>query len=76
MTQPNRPGLPVDDDGHECYECESCGCTEPEEVTGGWRCSKCHWWPPECTCYEVTGGHQPGCAFNGVRPGVTWGEGR
>lgn len=19
---------------------------------------------PECTCYELTGGHQPGCYFN------------
>lgn len=46
------------------YECELCGCNEPEEVTGGWRCARCRYQPPECTCYEVTGGHQVGCAFN------------
>lgn len=46
------------------YECENCGGTEPEEVTGGWRCAACRYQPPECTCYEMTGGHQPGCAFN------------
>ncbi len=45
------------------YECESCGCTEPEEVTGGWRCSKCGWQPVDCTCYEMTGGHQPMCPY-------------
>ena len=49
-----------DQDG---YECERCGCTDPEEVTGGWRCSRCEYVPPECTCYEHIGGHQPGCGF-------------
>lgn len=53
------------------YECELCGCTEPEEVTGGWRCSRCRYQSPECTCYEMTGGHMSGCAFNRATPAGT-----
>lgn len=48
----------------DAWVCGACGCTQPDEVTGGWRCSKCKWSEPECTCYELTGGHQPGCHFN------------
>lgn len=55
---PPEPTTPLD------YECERCGGTEPEEITGGWRCAACRYQPPECTCYEMTGGHMPGCAFN------------
>lgn len=44
------------------YTCEAClsstggSCREHQE--------------PECTCYEITGGHMPGCAFN--RPPAPW----
>lgn len=59
---PDGSGSPRDCDG---FECEKCGGIEPEEVTGGHRCSTCQFQPAECACYEMTGGHQPGCAFNG-----------
>jgi hypothetical protein len=49
--------------GGDGYVCDRCEGTEPEEVTGGWRCARCQYQPAECTCYEVIGGHQPGCAF-------------
>ncbi len=53
------------------YSCERCGCTTPEEVTGGWRCSRCEYQPAECTCYEMTSGHMPGCPFNGAKKGAS-----
>lgn len=45
--------------------CPSCGCDfaefpemrHTEDECGG----------PECTCYEIIGGHQMGCAFYGKR---------
>jgi hypothetical protein len=40
-------------------ECRACA-----DATGG-QCAK-HF-EPECTCYELTGGHQPGCYFNRPR---------
>jgi hypothetical protein len=40
-------------------ECRDCA-----NATGG-VCRKHQ--QPECTCYELTGGHQPGCAFNRSR---------
>lgn len=46
------------------FSCDWCDSTAaPEEVTGGWACSACHQLPPECTCYELIGGHQPGCPY-------------
>ncbi|HKO84466.1 MAG TPA: hypothetical protein VJ140_07850 [Actinomycetota bacterium] len=36
-------------------------CAACSEATGG-VCPKHA--ETECTCYELTGGHQPGCAFN------------
>lgn len=43
------------DDG--CREC----CEDCFDATGG-QCAR-HY-EPECTCYELTGGHMPGCYFN------------
>jgi hypothetical protein len=40
-------------------------CRDCADATGG-VCKRHQ--EPECTCYEVTGGHQPGCAFS--RPPV------
>lgn len=43
-----------------CLRCKrdvtSCECTGGPVVE------------QECTCYEVIGGHQPGCALNRQRP--------
>lgn len=36
-------------------------CAACIEATGG--ACRAHQ-EPECTCYELTGGHQPGCYFN------------
>lgn len=42
-----------------------CPCTcNPLAQTGGGHAGDCPCFEPECTCYELTGGHQPGCAFN------------
>jgi len=47
---------PTPDEPQTCIKCKKtegrCTCT------GGPQ------FEPECTCYEVTGGHQPGCYFN------------
>lgn len=40
-----------------------CNCN-PLERTGGDHHHTCPAWEPECTCYEMIGGHQPGCYFN------------
>lgn len=37
-------------------------CRDCADATGG-VCKRHQ--EPECTCYEMTGGHQPGCDFNG-----------
>lgn len=39
-----------------------CDC-KPEERTGGGHHHTCPAFEQECACYELTGGHQPGCAF-------------
>lgn len=46
-----------------CADCLEAGadCKDCQDATGG-RCRR-HW-EPECTCYEMTGGHQPGCPMN------------
>jgi hypothetical protein len=44
-------------------EQDACNC-HPEERTGGVHDPNCPEWQPECTCYEVIGGHQPGCYFH------------
>lgn len=42
-----------------CVRCLSCKrCAAACDCTGGPQVET------ECTCYEVTGSHQPGCAFN------------
>jgi len=43
--------------------CPNC-CKACLSATGG-QCSEHQ--EPECTCYEITGGHMPGCAFNRTR---------
>jgi hypothetical protein len=40
-----------------------CNCN-PADNTGGGHSGTCPEFEPECTCYELTGGHQPGCYFN------------
>jgi hypothetical protein len=50
-----------------------CNC-DPFEQTGGVHRHDCPCAEAECTCYEVTGGHQPGCAFN-RRPSPVRSEG-
>lgn len=46
------------DDGEEPCDCH------PEERTGGDHKATCpQWMGPECTCYEIIGGHQQGCAL-------------
>ena len=53
----------------ECVKCIACHkCAGACDCTGGPQIE------PECTCYELTGGHQPGCYFN--RPGGTTGTPR
>lgn len=42
---------------------DECNC-DPLAQTGGGHAYTCPAFEPECTCYEVTGGHQPGCYFN------------
>jgi hypothetical protein len=54
--------------GYRSYETETlepseCNC-HPEERTGGDHDPSCPEWQPECTCYELVGGHQPGCYFH------------
>jgi hypothetical protein len=51
----------------ECVRCICCKrCCGACDCTGGPQTE------PECTCYEMTGGHQPGCYFNRTgRPGLT-----
>lgn len=51
--------------GNEDGWCEPI-CEDCLNATGG-RCPAHA--EPECTCYELTGGHQPGCAFNHQRQG-------
>lgn len=40
-----------------------CNC-DPLAQTGGGHAYSCPAFEPECACYELTGGHQPGCYFN------------
>ena len=47
-------------DCHDHATCQAC-----KDATGG--VCRAHQ-EPECTCYELTGGHMPGCAFNLVSP--------
>ena len=51
-----------------CVDCntdrEIAECADCAQATGG-ICAKHQ--EPECTCYEVTGGHMQGCAFNRPR---------
>lgn len=52
-----------------------CNCN-PAERTGGDHDPSCPEWQPECSCYELIGGHQPGCYFHGSRlPPSAAGEG-
>lgn len=45
--------------GAACVRCLVCkSCAAACDCTGGPSVET------ECTCYELTGGHQPGCAFN------------
>lgn len=51
-----------------CIELEEklesgCNC-DPLAQTGGGHRGDCPAFQPECTCYEMTGGHQPGCYFH------------
>jgi hypothetical protein len=39
-----------------------CNCN-PLENTGGGHRGDCPAFEPECTCYEMTGGHQPMCPY-------------
>jgi len=41
---------------------DGCNCN-PFEQTGGGHRGDCPAFDPECTCYEVTGGHQSMCPF-------------
>lgn len=41
-----------------------CNC-DPLAQTGGGHAYTCPEFEPECTCYELIGGHQQGCAFYG-----------
>ena len=54
----------------DVFECPKCGANEIEEVSGAYKCAACGYQEPECTCYEVTGGHMPGCAFNRSEKGL------
>ena len=55
---------------NECVRCLSCKkCAATCDCTGGPQTE------PECTCYELTGGHQPGCHFNRPRPSSATTEG-
>ena len=48
-----------------CAECcPQAYCKACKDATGG-QCREHQ--EPECTCYEIIGGHQPGCAFYGER---------
>lgn len=49
-------------------ELDGCDC-DPLSRTGGVHDKSCPAFALECTCYELTGGHQPGCAFNADRRG-------
>jgi hypothetical protein len=44
----------------------ACNCN-PVDNTGGGHSGTCPEFEPECACYELTGGHQPGCYFNRPR---------
>ena len=44
----------------DCSHRDQDDCSACSEATGG-VCAKHQ--EPECTCYELTGGHQPGCYF-------------
>jgi hypothetical protein len=52
------PVGPAPDEPPRCIRCKktegACDCTGGPAVE------------TECSCYEVTGGHQPGCAFNRI----------
>lgn len=49
----------------ECVRCIKCKeCCGACDCTGGPQLEQ------ECTCYELTGGHQPGCYFNRPPPKV------
>ena len=53
-------------DGPFCPRCApELICPDCLSATGG--ICRAHQ-EPECTCYEITGGHQPGCAFNRTVP--------
>lgn len=58
--------------GKRILPCPSCGCNcDPRQQTGGGHRVDCPAAEAECTCYEVTGGHMPGCAFNVRKPPVS-----
>lgn len=45
-----------------------CRCPE---LTGGGHEWPCPYWEQECACYEMTGGHMPGCAMNRAAPAMS-----
>lgn len=50
----------------EIPEQGNCNC-DPLAQTGGGHAYTCPEFEPECTCYELTGGHQPMCPFDAMR---------
>lgn len=50
-------------DWEPCPGCPLC-CDDCAAATGG-QCRRHQ--EAECSCYELIGGHQPGCAFHGWR---------
>lgn len=47
--------------------CIACGCNcDPRETTGGGHRGDCPAYEPECTCYEMIGGHQPMCPYGAM----------
>lgn len=53
--------------GDHCDKCGTeytCPCTcDPLNQTGGVHRHDCPCAEAECTCYEMTGGHMPGCPY-------------
>lgn len=47
-------------------EAKACDC-DPMNRTGGEHSWTCPEYEPECTCYEIIGGHQPGCPGRAAR---------
>ncbi len=41
---------------------DTCNC-DPLAQTGGGHATSCPEFEVECTCYEMTGGHQPMCPY-------------